>query len=126
MSARPQLFTGLLFGLSGCLVDQGARLLLGRLSQLSIPQREGSVPVCSDPRLLEAGLWTIGLATSGAQCGLSLSDWQSLTPADQKSLRTVATLELYRLGAHSVIDDLGDLSTCLDDLARRRAKGEKP
>lgn len=84
MSARPQLFTGLLFGLSGCLVDQGARLLLGRLSQLSIPQREGSVPVCSDPRLLEAGLraglWTIGLATSGAQCGLSLSDWQSLTP----------------------------------------------
>ena len=100
------------------------------LSQLNIPHLEGSVLVCSDTRLLEAGLraglWTIGLATSGSQCGLSLSDWQSLTPLEQKSLRTVATLELYQLGAHSVIDDLGDLASCLADLAKRRAKGEKP
>ena len=86
-----------------------------------------SIPV---PEKLEAGLraghWTIGLATSGSQCGLSLSDWQSLTPLEQKSIRTVATLELYQLGAHSVIDDLGDLASCLADLAKRRAKGEKP
>lgn len=100
------------------------------LSRLNTPQLEGSVLVCSDTQLLEAGLraglWTIGLATCGAQCGLSLSDWQTLTAAEQKSFRTGATLELYRLGAHSVIDDLGDLAECLDDLARRRGKGEKP
>ncbi|MFO6379826.1 HAD family phosphatase, partial [Pseudomonas aeruginosa] len=41
-------------------------------------------------------------------------------------LRADATLELYRLGVHSVIDHLGELQPCLHDLAVRRLKGEKP
>ncbi|VFT17280.1 putative phoshatase [Pseudomonas aeruginosa] len=41
-------------------------------------------------------------------------------------MRADATLELYRLGVHSVIDHLGELQPCLHDLAVRRLKGEKP
>ena len=59
-------------------------------------------------------------------CGLALGDWQALSAAEREKLRAQATLELYRLGAHSVIDHPGELPACLDDLAIRRSKGEKP
>ncbi|SDK77515.1 phosphatase [Pseudomonas indica] len=88
------------------------------------------VLVSGDPRLLRSGLnagvWTVGLAACGPLCGLAPADWQALAPLERDRLRAQATLELYRLGAHSVIDHLGDLATCLEDLAVRRQKGEKP
>ena len=61
-----------------------------------------------------------------ALCGLALGDWQALPAAEREKRRAQATLELYRLGAHSVIDHPGELPACLDDLAIRRSKGEKP
>ncbi len=91
---------------------------------------DGCVLIASEPRLLQAGLnaglWCVGLAASGPLCGLALGDWQALSAAEREKLRAQATLELYRLGAHSVIDHPGELPACLDDLAIRRSKGEKP
>ncbi len=100
------------------------------LSELRVAHIEGCVLIASEPRLLQAGLnaglWCIGLATCGPLCGLALADWQALSASEREKLRTAATLELYRLGVHSVIDHPGELGDCLIDLAARRDKGEKP
>lgn len=100
------------------------------LSELEVGGLDGCVLIASEPRLLQAGLnaglWCVGLATCGSLCGLALGDWQALSAGEREKLRAQATLELYRLGAHSVIDHPGELSACLDDLAIRRSKGEKP
>jgi beta-phosphoglucomutase-like phosphatase (HAD superfamily) len=100
------------------------------LMELQVNQLEGCVLVSGEPRLLQAalnaGIWTVGLAVSGPLCGQATADWQNLAMDEQDRLRSHATLSLYRLGVHSVIDQLCDLPTCLADLSLRRHKGEKP
>lgn len=100
------------------------------LIDLQVSQLDGCVLVSGEPRLLQAGLnaglWTIGLAICGPLCAQAPADWQSLGAAHRDQLRSQATLRLYRMGVHSVIDQLSDLPTCLADLGLRRQKGEKP
>ncbi|TXR30115.1 HAD family phosphatase [Ectopseudomonas mendocina] len=100
------------------------------LSQLKVERLDGCVVVSANPLLLQAGLnagcWTIGLAASGPLCGYSLADWQTLGASAQEHLRARATLQLYRLGVHSVVDHLGEIEASLDDIGVRRSKGEKP
>ncbi|MDH0749468.1 HAD family phosphatase [Pseudomonas sp. GD03842] len=100
------------------------------LMTLGVGQIEGCVLVSGDPRLLmaglNAGLWTVGLASCGPLCGLSPTQWETLGSLQRERLRGRATLELYAAGAHSVIDHLGELESCLADIALRRLKAEKP
>lgn len=100
------------------------------LMALKVDKLEGCVLVSGEPRLLQsglnAGLWTIGLASCGPLCGLSPAQWQALEGHERERLRAQATLQLYGLGAHSVIDHLGELESCLADISLRRSKGEKP
>lgn len=100
------------------------------LMQLGSQSLDGCVLVSGQPRLLQAGLnaglWTIGLAASGPLCGHAPGDWDALANLERDRLRAQATLGLYRLGVHSVIDHLGELDSCLQDIASRRLKGEKP
>ncbi|WP_054911643.1 hypothetical protein [Pseudomonas sp. NBRC 111127] len=100
------------------------------LMQLGSQRLAGCVLVSGDPRLLQAGLnaglWTIGLAACSPLCEPGSAQWQALPPAEQDLARGKATLALFSLGVHSVIDHLEALDTCLQDIARRRAKGEKP
>ncbi|UUQ64213.1 HAD family phosphatase [Pseudomonas fuscovaginae UPB0736] len=100
------------------------------LMELGVQQLEGCVLVSGEPRLLQsglnAGLWTIGLASCGPLCGLTPLEWQALSREEREKKRGKATLALFSLGVHSVIDHLGELSTCLTDIAQRRLKGEKP
>ncbi|MCF5678608.1 HAD family phosphatase, partial [Pseudomonas syringae] len=78
------------------------------LMALNVPQLGGCVLISGDPRLLQsglnAGLWTIGLASCGPLCGLSPAQWQALSDAKREQRRAQATLKLYALGVHSVID----------------------
>jgi len=100
------------------------------LMALDIQRLEGCVLVSGEPRLLQsglnAGLWTIGLASCGSLCGLSPAQWQALSPQARDIKRSKATVQLFGLGVHSVIDHLGELDTCLADINWRRLKGEKP
>lgn len=100
------------------------------LRELQVEHLQGCVLISGEPRLLQAGLraglWTIGLAACGPLCGQAPADWQALNTQQRDHLRTQATLALYHLGVHSVIDHLLDLGPCLADLAVRRQKGEKP
>ena len=100
------------------------------LSALQTQRLEGCVLVSGEPRLLQAGLnaglWTVGLAACGSLAGHGLDDWQKMDDSQRERVRADATLALYRLGAHSVIDQLTELPSCLEDLQMRRSKGEKP
>ncbi len=100
------------------------------LMELNIERLEGCVLVSGEPRLLQsglnAGLWTIGLASCGSLCGLAPEQWQALTEQQREQKRGKATVALYGLGVHSVIDHLGELGTCLADINLRLLKGEKP
>jgi beta-phosphoglucomutase-like phosphatase (HAD superfamily) len=97
---------------------------------LNVERLEGCVLVSGEPRLLQAGLnaglWTIGLASCGSLCGLAPNEWQALTQQEREFKRGKATMQLFGLGVHSVIDHLGELDTCLADISLRRLKGEKP
>ncbi|MEX3772408.1 HAD family phosphatase [Pseudomonas sp. MYb118] len=100
------------------------------LMALNVERLDGCVLVSGEPRLLQsglnAGLWTIGLASCGSLCGLAPSEWQALSQKEREHLRGKATVQLFSLGVHSVIDHLGELETCLADISLRRGKGEKP
>ncbi|WPN99799.1 HAD family phosphatase [Pseudomonas sp. MUP55] len=100
------------------------------LMELNIARLEGCVLVSGEPRLLQAGLnaglWTIGLASCGSLCGVAPQQWQALSDKEREHKRGKATVALYGLGVHSVIDHLGELGTCLADIRLRRLKGEKP
>ena len=97
---------------------------------LNVERLDGCVLVSGEPRLLQAGLnaglWTIGLASCGSLCGLAPNEWHALNQKDREHLRGKATVQLFGLGVHSVIDHLGELDTCLADISLRRLKGEKP
>lgn len=100
------------------------------LMTLNVDRLDGCVLVSGEPRLLQAGLnaglWTIGLASCGSLCGLAPNEWQALTQQEREFKRGKATMQLFGLGVHSVIDHLGELNTCLADISLRRLKGEKP
>ncbi|QHG64111.1 phosphonoacetaldehyde phosphonohydrolase-related protein [Pseudomonas putida] len=100
------------------------------LMSLDSERLEGCVLVSGEPKLLQsglnAGLWTVGLAACSPSCDLSSRQWQAMTQQEQDLARGKATLTLFSLGVHSVIDHLDELDTCLADIALRCSKGEKP
>lgn len=75
---------------------------------------------------LAAGMWTVGLACSGNEVGLSYDDWQALSNSDRDVHFARARKGLDAAGAHYVVPTIGDLAPVLADINRRLAEGEKP
>jgi len=75
---------------------------------------------------LNARMWTIGLAVSGNEVGLSLEDWRALSEDDKAIKRERAYRRMYQSGAHYVVDDISQIMPCIDDIAQRLARGERP
>jgi phosphonoacetaldehyde hydrolase len=75
---------------------------------------------------LNAGSWTVGVSVSGNAMGLTLAEWQALSPAAQAERRAAASAKLRDAGAHYVIDSVADLLPVLDALSQRLARGERP
>jgi phosphonoacetaldehyde hydrolase len=63
---------------------------------------------------------------SGNEIGLSLPQWQKLSPVKQKSLRVRVYEKLNSAGAHYVIDSISGVITVLEDIQKRLQRGEKP
>jgi phosphonoacetaldehyde hydrolase len=75
---------------------------------------------------LNAGMWTIGLALSGNEIGLPLSEVQALAPAELERRRQRAYTRMHQAGGHYVVDSIADVMPCLDDIEARMARGERP
>jgi phosphonoacetaldehyde hydrolase len=75
---------------------------------------------------LNAGMWTVGLAISGNEVGLSLKDWQALPQDEQKVRRERAYRRMLQSGAHYVVDTIADLMPCIEDIETRVRRGERP
>jgi phosphonoacetaldehyde hydrolase len=75
---------------------------------------------------LNAGMWTIGVAVSGNEVGLSQKDWKKLPKAQQERLRAGASTRMYQAGAHYVVDGVADIMPCIDNIEARLARGERP
>ena len=71
-------------------------------------------------------MWTIGLAVSGNEVGLSLADWEELPEAEQERRRERAYRRMLQSGAHYVVDSIADIMPCIDDIEARLARGERP
>jgi phosphonoacetaldehyde hydrolase len=75
---------------------------------------------------LNAGMWTVALARTGNEMGLTLAEVEALEPADHDRRLSKARERLARAGAHYVVDDILGVPACLDDIERRLARGEQP
>jgi phosphonoacetaldehyde hydrolase len=71
-------------------------------------------------------MWTIGVAVSGNEVGLSLEEWKKLSKAEQAPRRAAAHERLAQSGAHYVVDSIADIMPRIDDIEARLARGEKP
>lgn len=75
---------------------------------------------------LNAGVWTIGLAKTGNELGLSEIDANAILDAElREKLRPIYT-KMTAAGAHYVVDGLADVPAVLDEINTRLAQGEKP
>jgi phosphonoacetaldehyde hydrolase len=75
---------------------------------------------------LNAGMWSVGLAVSGNEVGLSLAEWQALPADEQRAKRERAYRRMLQSGAHYVVDTIADLMPCIEDIEARLRRGERP
>jgi phosphonoacetaldehyde hydrolase len=75
---------------------------------------------------LNAGMWSVGLAVSGNEVGLSIDDWQALAEDERKIRRERAYRRMLQSGAHYVVDTISDLMPCIEDIEARIRRGERP
>jgi phosphonoacetaldehyde hydrolase len=75
---------------------------------------------------LNAGMWTVGIAKTGNELGLSLAEIAETSPQLIEQRLKDIYLRMYRAGAHYVVDGIVDVIPVLDDIDRRLSCGESP
>ena len=75
---------------------------------------------------LNGGMWSVGVAVTGNEVGLSLSEFDALGADEQRASSEKATEVLLRVGAHYVVDSLSEVLPVLESIGERLAAGEKP
>jgi phosphonoacetaldehyde hydrolase len=75
---------------------------------------------------LNAGMWTIGLAVSGNEVGMTLKQWQALAQSEQRVKRERAHTRMRQCGAHYVVDTIAEIMPCIDDIQARIRRSESP
>ncbi|MFS8046106.1 phosphonoacetaldehyde hydrolase [Rhizobium sp. BR 314] len=73
-----------------------------------------------------AGCWTVGVALSGNEAGLTLEEVAAMAPEALAAVRERASAELKKHGAHYIVDTVADLLPVIDDIERRLAARERP
>lgn len=75
---------------------------------------------------LNAGVWSLGLALTGNLVGLTEAAVAALPTAERARLRNAASAQLYRAGAHLVIDGIWELPAALAQIEAALLRGERP
>lgn len=108
----------------------GAYMALANLLALAIPDVRRCVKVDDTRPGIEegrnAGMWTVGLALSGAPAGLTPAAFAAASPAKLDAIRQRVRAEHLAAGAHYVIDSVAELLPVVDDIEQRLAAGEHP
>ncbi len=75
---------------------------------------------------LNAGMWTIGLAKTGNEMGMTEKEIEQLNPEIRQAKLTKAYSRMAQAGAHYMVDSIADVLPILDDINERLSKGETP
>ena len=75
---------------------------------------------------LNAGMWTIGLARTGNEMGMTEAEVEALEPEVRAAKLERAYQRMYHAGAHYVVDGIGDAPPLIDEINARLARGERP
>ena len=73
-----------------------------------------------------AGMWAVGVVSTGNEIGLSQAEWESLSDQDRAVRFALASERLQSAGAHYVIGSAADLLPVIDQIGQRTGKGERP
>jgi phosphonoacetaldehyde hydrolase len=108
----------------------GPFMALQALIKLSISPVEAVVKIGDTTVDIEEGLnggmWSVGVALTGNEVGLSAAEYASLSADEQHRLGNAATDKLLAAGAHYVVDSVADVQPVLELIEARLAEGEKP
>ena len=75
---------------------------------------------------LNAGMWTIGLARTGNEIGLTEQEIDALEPDVREAKLARAYKRMQQTGAHYVVDGIADVPPLLDAINARLAVGDRP
>lgn len=75
---------------------------------------------------LNAGTWTIGIALTGNQMGMTPEDVAALNDDQRQTHLTAIQAELYHAGAHYVVESLADAVPMIEAINMRLASGNMP
>ena len=75
---------------------------------------------------LNAGMWTIALAVTGNEVGLTQAEWTALPAERQAALRRIAVDRLRSAGAHDVVDGIADVPAAIERIEACIAVGDVP
>jgi phosphonoacetaldehyde hydrolase len=75
---------------------------------------------------LNAGMWTIGLARTGNEMGLTEQEIAGLDPELLQAKLARAYKRMQQTGAHFVVDSIADVLPALDEINCRLAGGGRP
>jgi phosphonoacetaldehyde hydrolase len=75
---------------------------------------------------LNAGMWTIGLAKTGNEIGLTEAEIAALEPEVREAKLSRAYKRMRQTGAHYVVDSISDVPPALDAINTLLAAGERP
>lgn len=75
---------------------------------------------------LNAGMWTIGIALTGNEMGLTEAEVDAMDEEELDIRLLRANRKLLQSGAHYVIDTLEELDEVLDEIEERLGDGEQP
>jgi phosphonoacetaldehyde hydrolase len=73
-----------------------------------------------------AGCWTVGVAASGNEVGLSLADYTALDALDRARRVGRAAQSLLAAGADYIVEDISHLEAAVEAIAQRIAAGDQP
>ncbi|TCR87676.1 hypothetical protein [Rhizobium sp. BK376] len=73
-----------------------------------------------------AGCWTVGVALSGNEAGLTPSELAAQSPDQRSEVCSRASAALKERGAHYIIDTVADLLPVIEEIESRLSKGERP
>jgi len=75
---------------------------------------------------IAAGTWTVGVAASGNEMGLSRAEWLSLDATTKLDRITQASRRLLEAGAHFIVPTVGSLPNVIEIIERRLAQNMRP